>query len=101
MLNFKKEKVNIDEKLKQRIDFICKFCGLKPTFESGNIISLDKTNLYYIEPNKAIIKDILILFFNYSNEVYINNLNNKVLLKNLLILYKFKLKLSFIDFSKL
>ncbi len=83
MLNYKKEKVNIDDKLKQRIDFICKFCGFKPTFEPGNIISLDKTNLYYIEPNKAIIKDILILFFNYSNEVYINNLNNKVLLKDL------------------
>ena len=83
MLNFKKAKVNIDDKQKQRIDFICKFCGFKPTFESGNIISLDKTNLYYIEPNKAIIKDILILFFNYSNEVYINNLNNKVLLKDL------------------
>ena len=83
MLNYKKKKVNIDDKLKQRIDFICKFCGFKPTFESGNIISLDKTNLYYIEPNKAIIKDNLILFFNYSNEVYINNLNNKVLLKDL------------------
>lgn len=83
MLNFKKEKVNIDDKLKQRIDFICKFFDFKTTFESGNIISLDKTNLYYIEPNKAIIKDILILFFNYSNEVYINNLNNKVLLKDL------------------
>ena len=49
MINFNKEKVNIDDKLKQRIDFICKFCGFKPTFESGNIISLDKTNLYYIE----------------------------------------------------
>ena len=83
MLNYKKKKVNIDDKLKQRIDFICKFCGFKPTFESGNIISLDKTNLYYIEPNKAIIKDILILFFNYSSEVYINNLKNKVLLKDL------------------
>ena len=80
MLNYKKKKVNIDDKLKQRIDFICKFCGFKPTFE---IISLDRTNLYYIEPNKAILKDILILFFNYSNEVYINNLNNKVLLKDL------------------
>ena len=44
MLNFKKEKVNVDDKLKQRIDFICKFCGFKPTFESGYIISLDKTN---------------------------------------------------------
>lgn len=37
MLNYKKKKVNIDDKLKQRIDFICKFCGFKPTFECGNI----------------------------------------------------------------
>ncbi len=83
MLKFRKKKVIIDEQLRKRIDFICKFCGFKPTFESGNIIALERTNLYYIEPNKAIIKDILILFFNYSNEVYINNLNNKVLLKDL------------------
>ena len=48
---------------KQRIDFICKFCGFNPTFESGYIISLDKTNLYYIEPNKAIIKDIFTIFY--------------------------------------
>ena len=65
MLNFKKEKVNIDDKLKQRIDFICRFCGFKPTFESGNTISLDKTNLYYIEPNKAIIKDNLIVLVEF------------------------------------
>lgn len=30
MLNFKKKKVNIDDKLKQRIDFICKFVDLSP-----------------------------------------------------------------------
>lgn len=83
MLKFKKEKIDIDERLKKRIDFICKSCGLKPSFEAGNIISIDRTNLCYVEPNKAIIDNILILFFNYSNEVYINDLNNKVLLKDL------------------
>ena len=83
MLNFKKEKVNVDDKLKQRIDFIFKFCGFKSIFLFGNIINLDKINLCYLVSNKAIIKDILILFFNYYNGVYINNLNNKVWQKDL------------------
>lgn len=83
MLNFKKEKVIMDDKLKKRIEFTCKFCGFKPNFEEGNIISIDRTNLCYVEPNKAILDNILILFFNYSDEVYINDLNNKVLLKDL------------------
>ena len=37
MLNFNKEKVNIADKLKQRIDFICKFCGFNPVFEFWNM----------------------------------------------------------------
>ncbi|MDD6807923.1 MAG: hypothetical protein PUD72_05715 [Oscillospiraceae bacterium] len=49
MLNFKKEKVNIDDKLKQIIDFICKFCGFKPNFESGNIISRQNIIMHYID----------------------------------------------------
>lgn len=83
MLKFKKKKIPIDDGMKKRIEFICNYCGFKATFECGNIITLDKTNLSYIEPNKAFIGNNLILFFNYSNEVYINNLNNKIYLKDL------------------
>ena len=83
MLKFKKIKLDIDEALKKKIEIICSFSGCKASFEPGSIITLDKTNLSYIEPNKAFIKDYLVLFFNYSNEVYINNLNNKTLIKDL------------------
>lgn len=88
MLKFKTTKLEIDESLKKKIEIICSFTGCKASFEPGSIITLDKTNLSYIEPNKAYIKDYLILFFNYSNEVYINNLNNKILLKDLEIYLK-------------
>lgn len=83
MLKFKKKKLDIDESMKKKIEIICSFSGCKVKFESGSIILLDKTNLTYIEPNKAFIKDYLVLFFNFTNEVYINNLNNKIMLNDL------------------
>ncbi len=39
---------------------------------------IDKTNLTYLEPHKIIINDITFLVFNYSNEIFIENLNNKI-----------------------
>lgn len=35
-------------------------------------------NLTYIEPNRIIIKNKTFLIFNYSNEVFIENLSNKI-----------------------
>ena len=42
------------------------------------IWKIDRTNLTYIEPNRIIIKDKTFLIFNYSNEVFIENLSNKI-----------------------
>ena len=50
---------------------------------NGNIRKIDKTNLTYIEPNRIIIKDKTFLIFNYSNEVFIENLYNKIKLSEL------------------
>ncbi len=50
---------------------------------NGNIRKIDKTNLTYIEPNRIIIKDKTFLIFNYSNEVFIENLSNKIKLSEL------------------
>ncbi len=50
---------------------------------NGNIRKIDKTNLTYIEPNRIIVKDKTFLIFNYSNEVFIENLSNKIKLSEL------------------
>ena len=42
-----------------------------------------KTNLSYIEPHRIIIKDIIFLAFNYETNIYIENLSNKILIKDL------------------
>ena len=83
MLNIIKEKLELDEELKKKIEFICNFCNTTPTIINGNIRKIDKTNITYIEPHRIIIKKTTFLAFNYSNTLYIDNLSNKIELKDL------------------
>ena len=83
MVNITKEKLEIDNELKKRIEFICSFCNTTPTIINGNIRKINKTNLNYIEPHRIIIKGITFLVFNYSNEIFIENLSKSIKLSNL------------------
>ena len=78
-----KQELQFEECLKQRLESICEFAKVTPTFINGSIRKLEKTNLTYIEPHKAIIKGITFLVFNYSNDVYISNLTKKIKLSKL------------------
>ena len=83
MVNITKEKLEIDSELKKRIEFICSFCNTTPTIINGNIRKINKTNLNYIEPHRIIIKGITFLAFNYSNEIFIENLSKSIKLSDL------------------
>ena len=78
-----KEELQFEENLKQRLEFICEFAKVNATFINGSIRKIDKTNISYIEPHRVIIKNITFLVFNYSNDVYINNLAKKIKLSEL------------------
>ena len=78
-----KQELEFEECLKQRLEFICEFSKVTPTFINGSIRKLEKTNLTYIEPHRVIIKNITFLVFNYSNDVYISNLTKKIKLSEL------------------
>ena len=78
MLNIIKEELPIEESLKRKVELICEFAKTTPKIINGNIRKIDRTNLTYIEPNRIIIKDKTFLIFNYSNEVFIENLSNKI-----------------------
>ena len=78
-----KKELQFEESLKQRLEFICEFSKVTPTFITGSIRKLEKTNLTYIEPHRVIIKNITFLVFNYSNDVYISNLAKKIKLSEL------------------
>ena len=83
MLNIIKEKISLEESLKKKIEFICEFAKVQPTIINGSIRKIDKTNLTYIEPHRIIINNITFLAFNYSNEIFIENLSNKIKLSEL------------------
>ena len=77
------QELEIESNLKQRLEFICEFCHIKPTIINGSIRKIDKTNLTYIEPHRIIINNKLYLAFNYSNEIYVHNLGQKIKLSEL------------------
>ena len=83
MVNITKEKLEIDNELKKKIEFICIFCNTTPTIINGNIRKIEKTNLNYIEPHRIIIKGITFLAFNYSNEIFVENLSKNIKLSDL------------------
>ena len=83
MVTITKEKLEIDNELTKKIEFICSFCNTTPTIINGNIRKINKTNLNYIEPHRIIIKGITFLAFNYSNEIFIENLSNRIKLSDL------------------
>ena len=77
------QELEIESNLKQRLEFICEFCHIKPTIINGSIRKIDKTNLSYIEPHKIIVKNTTFLVFNYSTDIYVGSLNKKIQLVEL------------------
>ncbi len=44
---------------KKRLEFICEFSKVTPTFINSSIRKIEKTNILYIEPHRVIIKMLL------------------------------------------
>ena len=83
MLEIKKDEIPFDYEVKDRLEFICKYANRDARFINGSAISIDRTNLHYVEPHKLFIGKHLFLFFNYSMDIYYQTLNNKIEMKEL------------------
>ena len=53
-----KEELRFEENLKKRLEFICEFSKVTPTFINGSIRKIDKTNISYIEPHRVMLMSI-------------------------------------------
>ena len=78
MLNIKKEEIEIEESLLNKINNICSFMGKKAIIINGAIRCLDKTNIAYIEPHRCVIDGNLYLLFNGNDNIYINDLTTSI-----------------------
>ena len=83
MVNIIKQEIVIEESLKKKLELICEFSNTTLKIINGSIRKIDRTNLTYVEPHRIIINDITFLAFNYSNEIFIENLCNKMKLSDL------------------
>lgn len=78
MLDIIEKEIEFAKTLKMRIELICKLAHVKPIFHNGSMKKINHSNLGYVEPHRIEVKDRVILAINYSNEVYINNIHNKL-----------------------
>lgn len=83
IVNIIKQEIDIEEALKKKLEFVCSFCNTKFEIQKGSIRTIERTNLSYVEPHRIIIKGITFLAFNYETNIYIENLSNKILIKDL------------------
>ena len=83
MVNIIKQEIVIEESLKKKLELICEFSITTLQIINGSIRKIDRTNLTYVEPHRIIINDITFLAFNYSNEIFIENLCNIIKLSDL------------------
>ena len=83
MIKIIEQEISFDDALKKKLEFICDFCNVKPTFYNGSIRKVEKTNINYIEPNKIIIKGTTFLAFNHGRDVYVENLQKHINISDL------------------
>ena len=84
MLIIETKELVISEKLKKKVDIICKFaCVNNYTFENGNIVNLKNTNIAYVKPNILKVKGNDYLIFKNSDYVFINGYKDKIRFTNL------------------
>ena len=83
MVNIIKQEIDIEEALRKKLEFVCSFCNTKCEIQKGSIRTIKRTNLSYVEPHRIIIKGITFLAFNYSNEIFVENLSKNIKLSDL------------------
>lgn len=84
MLTIETKELNISEGLKKKVDMICKFDYVKPTYKNGNIRNIKGTNIAYVKPHIITINEIDYLMFDECDDIYINGYDKKIKFKGLL-----------------
>lgn len=75
MISIVKKKNKISRELLSKIEWACKFSSIELEQQmviEGCLRIIEHTNLAYVEPHRVVIKNITLLVFNYSNDVYIS-----------------------------
>ena len=83
MLTIETKKIEISEKLKRKIEMICRFANVKPNIKNGNIKSIKGTNIAYVKPHILTINNIDYLIFEECADIFVNGYDTKIKFKDL------------------
>lgn len=57
MLTIETKELEISDKLKRKVEMICRFTNTKAKIENGSIQSIKNTNIAYVKPHVITIKN--------------------------------------------
>lgn len=83
MLTIETKELEISEKLRRKIEMMCKFLCVKSIIINGSIKSIKETNIAYVKPHTVIINKNNYFIFEESDDVFINSFDNKIKFKDL------------------
>ena len=76
------KELKISEKLKRKVEMVCRFANVKYTIINGNIKSIKNTNIAMVKPHIVKIKGIDYLVFDDCNDIFINGYKEKIKFKD-------------------
>ena len=82
MLTIETKPLKISDELKKKIEMICKFVSVKPTFTNGDIKSIKNTNIAYVRPHIVEINNINFLVFDNCDDIFINGYDERIKFKD-------------------
>lgn len=72
MIRTIKHELKVSPELKKRINFATNYTNIKVDILNGSIITLEPTNIAYVEPHKLEVNNKTFLFFNESSYFFID-----------------------------
>ena len=83
MLTIETKEIEISEKIKRKVEMVCRFTNTTATYENGKIKSIKETNIAYVRPHVITIKNNKYLMFEETDYVFVNGYEKKIMFKDL------------------
>ena len=83
MLTIETKELEISDKLKRKVEMVCRFTNTKPIYQKGSIKSIKETNIAYVRPHVITIKNNKYLMFEDSDYIFVNGYEKKIMYKDL------------------
>ncbi|MBQ9012270.1 MAG: hypothetical protein IJ094_01620 [Bacilli bacterium] len=83
MLTIETKELEISDKLKKKVEMVCRFTNTKPIYQKGSIKSIKETNIAYVRPHVITIKNNKYLMFEETDYVFVNGYEKKIMFKDL------------------